>query len=277
LARADRRRASRSRPPASIRASSGVAEQVLFFERLRRQAKWAFVFLALVFGVGFVVFGVGSDVPGGIADVLQGSSSTGQPSVDEAREKLEKNPRDAEALRELATGLQTQGRSDEAINPLERYVALRPKDEDAMRELASLYLTKASRLREDVSRVQAEAQVLVPGTDFLPPVTTPFGQALSNDPVSQAVQTKASERVNAVFTRMQRAYQQAQAAYARVAQLAPDDPNVQLELANAALNAGDTGSALAAYRRFLTLAPDDRNAPLVRAEIKRLERAAGGG
>ena len=31
----------------------------MFFPRLRRQAKWMFVFLALVFGVGFVAFGVG--------------------------------------------------------------------------------------------------------------------------------------------------------------------------------------------------------------------------
>ena len=35
----------------------------MFFPRLRRQAKWMFVFLALVFGVGFVIFGVGSSLP----------------------------------------------------------------------------------------------------------------------------------------------------------------------------------------------------------------------
>ena len=31
----------------------------MFFPRLRRQAKWVFLFLALVFALGFVGFGVG--------------------------------------------------------------------------------------------------------------------------------------------------------------------------------------------------------------------------
>jgi hypothetical protein len=45
----------------------------MFFPKLRAQAKWMFVFLALVFGLGFVVFGVGSGVGGtGIGDLLQG-------------------------------------------------------------------------------------------------------------------------------------------------------------------------------------------------------------
>ena len=44
----------------------------MFFPRLRRQAKWVFVFLALVFAVGFVAFGVGSG-SSGISDLLRGN------------------------------------------------------------------------------------------------------------------------------------------------------------------------------------------------------------
>src|SRR3546814_10869928 len=42
--------------------SAYVGTEGLFFQRLRRQARWMFLVLALVFGVGFVAFGVGYDV-----------------------------------------------------------------------------------------------------------------------------------------------------------------------------------------------------------------------
>jgi len=45
-------------------------EDQLFFSRLRNHAKWVFVLLALVFGLGFVLFGIGSNTgDGGLSDV----------------------------------------------------------------------------------------------------------------------------------------------------------------------------------------------------------------
>ena len=62
----------------------------------------------------------------GVADIIGvGGGGAGQPSVDDARERLAENPDDAQALRDLATALQTDGQADEAIVPLEQYVALR--------------------------------------------------------------------------------------------------------------------------------------------------------
>src|SRR5207253_3560043 len=69
------------------RPGGGGVEQTLFFQRIRRQAKWVFVFLALVFAASFVVFGVGSGSTG-IGDLLRGNfggifgshSSSGSPS-----------------------------------------------------------------------------------------------------------------------------------------------------------------------------------------------------
>jgi regulator of sirC expression with transglutaminase-like and TPR domain len=75
-----------------------------------------------------------------------------------------------------------------------------------------------------------------------------------------------------VYEEMQAAFQQAQRAYAAIERRTPKDPFVQLQLANAAVNAGDTQTALKAYRRFLRLAPDDSTAPLVRQTIKQLEQ-----
>src|SRR5919204_373976 len=47
MARADRRRAQRAKAPAVARRSQAVIEDTMFFPRLRRHAKWVFVFLAL--------------------------------------------------------------------------------------------------------------------------------------------------------------------------------------------------------------------------------------
>ena len=46
-------------------------EDEMFFVRLRRHAKWMFVFLALVFGLGFVIFGIGSDQGTGVGDLFR--------------------------------------------------------------------------------------------------------------------------------------------------------------------------------------------------------------
>src|SRR5205823_9806808 len=77
----------------------------LFFSRLRVHAKWVFVFLALVFALGFVFFGVGSGSTG-ISDVLQnfftGSSSSGA-SASSLRKKAEQHPNQAQPWHALAT------------------------------------------------------------------------------------------------------------------------------------------------------------------------------
>ena len=152
LARADRRRDARSKPVAASAEryqSAYVGTDALFFQRLRRQAKWVFVFLAFIFAFSFVVFGVGSEVPGGVADILQGGGG-GSADVGGARERTQENPGDADAWRDLATALQQDGRPEEAIAPLERYVTLEPKDADALGSLASLYIIRANNLGEQL-------------------------------------------------------------------------------------------------------------------------------
>jgi hypothetical protein len=72
----------------------------MFFPKLRAQAKWVFVFLALVFGLGFVLFGVGSG-SGGLSDLLQGNfnnlfgGSAASGDAGKARDRIKKNPDDA--------------------------------------------------------------------------------------------------------------------------------------------------------------------------------------
>lgn len=230
-----------------------------------------------MFAVGFVAFGVGSDVQGGLADLVGGrTSGTGGPSADDARERLAENPKDAQALRDLATALETDGETEAAIAPLERYVNLRPREEDALRELAGLHLARAGRLQSEAAEAQGALQALNPGADFLPAGETPLGRALARQPVSEAVSTQANQRFSESYTAMQAAFGNAKETYARLAKLAPEDPSIQFQLADTALNAGDTATAVAAFERFLKLAPDDPNAPAIRQELQRLKQSAGG-
>jgi len=249
-------------------------EEQLFFSRLRNHAKWMFVFLALVFGVGFVAFGVGTG-SNGLSDVLKnnflfgGSSSSGD--VGKARDRVKKHRNDAAAYLALSRALQAANKRDEAIVPMERYTRMRPKDADALRELASLYLTKGQLFQNQGQAAQAEAQASNAGTLFSPPASTKLGQALSQDPIDSAVSSLTNAKVSTAITGMQAAYGQAVATYKRLAAVNPKDSSAQFELAQTAEQTGDIATAIAAYKRFLVLAPQDPTAPAVRARIKQLQ------
>ena len=61
--------------------------------------------------------------------------------------------------------------------------------------------------------------------------------------------------------------------YDKLAAVAPRDPNVQLELAQAAQQSGNVTKAITAYERFLVLAPDDPSAEIVKQQIQQLKAA----
>ena len=246
----------------------------MFFVRLRRHAKWMFVLLALVFGLGFVIFGVGSDTGTGIGDVFRDGGSGGESlSASEARERVQENPRNAEAKRELAIALQTEGETNEAIAVLGDYLNLRPKDEDALRELAALYLTKASARQRDAQIAQLSSGYATSASTFEPALQFGEGQPVTTDPIVDALATRTNQIVSSAYGDAQQAYTDAMQTYQRIVELAPRDPNVQLELAQTAQQAGDYPKAIAAYERFLELAPDDPTAPLVKEQITQLQGA----
>lgn len=288
MARADRRRAAREARHArnvSTRGGARVAvEQEMFFPKLRRSAKWMFVFLALVFGLGFVFFGVGSG-SSGIEDLLRGnldflgSGSSASKDVKDARERTQKNPKDAQAWRDLATALQTDGKPDEAIAPLERYRTLKPKDVDALNELAALYLRKASVAQQRAQAIQSEAQPALASSLFQPDANSKLGQAIQGtsnplsgvDPINRAVQQSVNTQASSAYSAISAAYSKAVSAYSDIARISPDDPSVQFQLAQAAEAAGNNAVAIKAYKAFVKLAPDDPSAGAVRQRIKQLQ------
>jgi len=239
----------------------------MFFPRLRRHAKWMFLFLALAFGLGFVGFGVGAGGIG-VGDVFRDAAGgTGAPSVSDAEQRVLDNPKNAQAFKDLATAHQTQGNTDEAIEALQSYVALKPKDTDALRELAALYLQQATTAQERAQIYQVRSDYLAPGT-IRDTIFQLKGSPLAPDPITNAVSTSYDREISAAASEIQSASAQAVEQYRKIAELQPKDPTVQLELAQAAQSANDVATVIAAYEAFLRLAPDDPTAPEVRRILK---------
>jgi Flp pilus assembly protein TadD len=279
------------RPAANARTAAVAApkrqkppewQEQLFFSRLRNHAKWAYVFLAVAFVLGFVLLGVGSGATG-ISDVLGNAfnfGSSGGTSVSKLQRKVEQHPTNAQAWRDLATALEQKQRTQEAINALERYSALRPKDQNTLAELASQYGTLANGYATDYQTAQTEAsQHASPGGTFAPDSSTPFGKAFADpnalqDPISAAVQTLASSKQTTAYTNFQNAQKSAEAVYVRLVALNPSDATTQIQLGQSAQSAGDTKTAIKAFKTFLKLAPTDPLAVQVKQALKGLQLQA---
>lgn len=233
-----------------------------------------FVFLALVFGLGFVVFGVGSSGGTGIGDILRdgGSPSNGGTSVSDARKAVEQSPNDAEAQRTLARALVDDGQTTEAVAAYKDYLKLRPKDQDALRELAGLYLTQGQQAQARAQAAQALAGYRSAGSTWVAPLKLgDSGVTLGEDPISTAVNAQANETISSAVSEANESFASAISTYEQLAKLSPKDPNLQLELAQTAESIQNYPRAVEAYKQFLQLAPDDTNAPIVRQRIKLLE------
>ena len=99
----------RKKPP---KKKGRTIEDTMFFPRLRQHAKWMFVFLAVVFGLGFVGFGVGAGGVG-VGDLFKGGKGGGVPHrVSSAQKKADENPKSAQAWHDLSTALQTDGQTE---------------------------------------------------------------------------------------------------------------------------------------------------------------------
>jgi tetratricopeptide (TPR) repeat protein len=283
---AQSRNRSRSERRPQPRASKPIArpaptyEDTMFFPRLRRQAKWMFVFLAVIFGLGYVIFNVGGTIPGtGLGDVLQGlGQGTSGPSVGDAENKIEDEPNNPEGYRELANALQRDQRSDEAVAPLTRYLQFRPKDRAALSQLAGIYLLQAQQAQDRAQLAQFRLQQVTGGDLFAPGQSSQFGQSFGTGQISQIEANRLNQEISSGYSAAQQAYQNATRTYKGLVDATParqqaDQPSIFLQLGFAAQSAGDLKEALAAYKRYLKVAPDSPNTAGVRSQIKQLEAA----
>ena len=262
-----RKRRSTQRP-------ANAPENQLFFTRLRTQAKWAFALMVVVFVVGFAFLGVGSgglDLQSLVTDVF-GAKGGGGTSISKAQEDVQKHPRDPAAWKQLATAYQNKGQIAGAVTALTRYTALRPKDATQLQQLAQLQKTQADNAATDYQLAYLSQQDSGGGSTFGPASTSKLGQAL-NDPVSSAVNTRDSTRVQEALTRYQTASTQALATYKKLAKLQATQYSY-VQLAQIAQGFGDTNTAIAAYTKALKLPGDPTAKAQIRAKIKSLRTSS---
>jgi Flp pilus assembly protein TadD len=250
-------------------------QETMLFPRLRNHAKPAFVVLALVFGLGFVVFGVGSGSTG-ISNLfgnggLFGSSSSA-PSLSSLEKKTRDHPRQATAWRDLATAYEGKQRTADAVNALKRYKTLRPRDTGVLIELGGLYRSQEQDAQTKLQALQSQASGSLAGTPFAP--TGKLGQALGTNPIDSAIQANLQSQA----TPLQNEYQQAAASeiavYQQLVKQTPRDPQAYLQLGNTAAQQGQYPLAISAFTRFLKLAPQDPLAPQAKKYLVALKKLA---
>jgi tetratricopeptide (TPR) repeat protein len=270
-----RRRRPRSQAPRSKPRSS--PEDLMFFPRLRRRAKWVFLFLALAFGLGFVAFGVGTGVSGtSLGDVLQdflNREPAGIESVEDARKAAQERPNDANAQIAYATALQANGQRQEAIAVLERYTTRKPRDVQALRQLALMWGAQAGVAREAAQVASAEAQQISLQETLAPTEGGGFFQEVAGNRISETLAQEAQAKASEAQGRALRAAREEATAWRELSLLTPEDSGVFLQLGIASQSSGDVEAAIAAYEKFLELAPDDSRADLVQEQIDLLKES----
>jgi tetratricopeptide (TPR) repeat protein len=302
---------------------------MLFFPRLRRQAKWVFLLLAIVFAGGFVFFGVGSG-SSGLGDLFQGNTNAStyllaglgvlllasagfvvflltQPgskswkvagaavlaaggfaliaaaathaqsssSISTLEKRIAKHPNDAAALLNLAHQLEQKNRPEDAIDPLERYTRLKPKDAVVLQELANLYLIRAQRIAGDINALDQQLSSIQTSGFALAPSSF-LAREAQKDPWYKAQLDALSQRRTSLLGELQTALSSREDAYKRAVDALPATdtslPGVVFAWAQAAEQAQDYKTALKAYERYLKLAPDSSLAPDARKAIARIKK-----
>jgi tetratricopeptide (TPR) repeat protein len=253
----------------------------MFFPRLRNQAKWAFVFLILIFGGGFVFLGVGSgglDLGQLLRDAFGNSGGSGT-SVSKAQKDVQEHPFSAVARKTLANSLEKKGRIDEAITAWSQYTKLKPQDVTALQHLGQLELGQADRYFREAQVAALAQQDAGVGSAFRPSSSEKFGQSLGEDPIASALSGKASTQLQEASVKYQTAATQAVGTYQQIVKVRPNDQQALFSLAQAADTLRQTPVAIRAYKRLLTFKLEPSTAAQIRERVKTLEQSlpTGGG
>lgn len=272
--------AQRKRQPEPQKRKKNTApawEEQLFFSRLRRHAKVAYVFLAVVFAAGFVFLGVGSG-SNGISDALQSffgrsSGSSLGSQIHDKQQAIARQPNNVNLYLDLAGVYSADQQESNALATLQKAHTIDPRNVDVLNRIAAIYGARAGRAADQYNStlaVLSQNDIPNPGVS----TSSTIGSALSSDPYTSALQTQLSDAYSKVTT----AYGQVASTYKQAAQLArgtADEPNELLQWASASQNANDVTSAIAAYKRFLKAAPDNPNAAAVKQTLAQLQASAG--
>jgi len=245
---------------------------------MRRQTRWVFAFLAVVFAGSFVFLGVGS---GGSAltDFLNGNihlfGSGGGPSINSLEAKVQKNPNDPQARLNLANALQKKSQSDTsqidpAIAAYKAYLKLKPGDTTTLGVLGPLYASKVAALQSEIQNPPAPAFSSITA---LAPVNLESKIAVALAPPAPLGLTSLQQgEVVQLEHQLATTIEQHLGVYRQIAAKSPDDSSAFAEIAQIADQDGATSLELAIYKEFLKKYPNDPLLPSVKSKITSLEK-----
>ena len=284
MARFDKSSTKRPKQDAAVAASRGAKrstapsiEDTMFFPRLRRHAKWMFVFLAVALGGGFVLFGVGAGGTG-VGDLFRGDGgSSGVPSISSAQKKTEQNPKDVEAWRDLSTALQTDGQTDRGDRRAE-----------AGRRAGAEGRRRAPRARRPLPRAgEPRSSRRRSSSSSGPPTRAPARTSparSSRRPGSRSSTTRsASCSTRRARRRSRRSSAEAQSRLGRGGRRVQEDRRAAARTTRTSSSSSPRRPSRRATRRrrsppttaFLKLAPDDPSASIVKQQLKQLKQTLG--
>ena len=256
-------------------------------ERMRKNGKWVFLALAVVFGITFVFAGVGTSGPslidliGHNNDSSPVTTSVDDSAVQKAEAATKTSPDDPQVWLALAQAEVGAGQLDKVPAAAEKASELAPKDAEVQSAIADVYLAQAAAALQKAQTMYAAAQGggTVDGRSAVPQQVIP-GQSSGATPFQTAQEalasaklSAASEKVSPLQTQSSEAYTAAVAAQTIVTEVEPDDPAAWFRLGQIATAANDSSGAITAYERFVKLAPEDPLTGKVKDEIKRLKES----
>lgn len=250
-------------------AGGGNPNQQLFFVKLRRGQRWAFLLLAIVFAVTFAGVGIGSG-GGGLSQLYTGlfGSGSGDP-VSKAQDEIKTNP--AKGYRDLATAYETNGNNTLAMSALQNYLNVKKKDAAAWGELGNLELADGNNQVKAYSNAQQVAQQADPSAPFQP--GGPLASAVGTNAAFSGAAQRASTEASQLYQQATTAFSAAVTDYQKAATLQPHNATAQEELATAAESAGNIPVAVAALKKYLTLYPNSPLRSQVKSQIKQLQKS----
>ena len=258
-------------------------------ERMRRNGKWVFLGLAIVFGFSFVFAGIGTGGGLSLADLIgQKNNASPTPTTtasDDAVQKAEAaakaTPKDPQAWLAVAQAEVAAGQLDQVTANVQKAAGLAPKDAAVQAAVADAYLALAGAALQKAQTEYSAAQGkgTVNGRSPVPQQVVP-GQSNAIDAfqtAQQAVQSSvlsaASTKVTPLQTQATDAYKAAVAAQQVVTDVKAEDPAAWFRLAQIQTAANDAQGAIDAYGKFVELAPDDPLVSKVKDEITRLKKS----
>ncbi|MEI6687774.1 MAG: hypothetical protein WCN97_00285 [Thermoleophilia bacterium] len=255
-------------------------------ERMRKNGKWVFAALAIVFGITFVFAGVGTSGPS-LLDLI-GQNNDSSPTttavdasgVQKAEAATKASPKDPQAWLELAQAEVSAGQLEKVPAAAQKAAELAPKDATVQGAVADVYLAQAAAALQKAQAMYAAAQGggMVNGRSAVPQQVIP-GQSSGATPFQTAQESIASAQVSDVSAKVSPlqteatdAYKAAVEAQTVVTEINAEDPAAWFRLGQIATAANDTAGAISAYETFVKLAPEDPLTTKVKDEIKRLQK-----